>query len=232
MDATGNWEFTTTSKAEFPDVTMAGSIAQSGVSVKGAVHVDGSRCFDQITTIGLTGAVDGTNVSLTSKPVAQQVIASAGNVAEDSLTNAAKYTGTYSIHGGCADGDQGDITGVQLNVVNGNWAGDLTSEAGDINRVSVVLAQGTANSEGTYILTGPAIFESGTCFRSGTIVSGTFPAGSYVMGRDMSLEIETNNGVITFLGRDKGDGLFRGNYTVAGGTCESTGTGYLSPWEY
>jgi hypothetical protein len=232
LNATGNWEFSTTSTAGFPPVTIAGSIAQSGVSVQGAVHVDGSPCFDRIATVGLTGGVDGTNVSLTSKPVTQQVFTSTGSIAEDPLTNAAKFTGTYSIHGGCADGDQGNITGVQLAAIEGNWAGDLTSETRDINRVAVVLAQGTATSEGNFSLTGTALFESGTCFQRGTIKSGTFPSGSYVMGRDVRLEIETDNGVITFLGMAKGDGLIRGNYTVAGGTCESTGTGYLSPWEY
>jgi hypothetical protein len=95
-----------------------------------------------------------------------------------------------------------------------------------------VLAQGTATSEGDFSPTGTASFESGSGFKSETIKSGKFPSGSYVMGRDVILEIETDNGVITFLGKAKEDGLIRGSFAVAGGTCEATGTVYLSPWEY
>ena len=87
-------------------------------------------------------------------------------------------------------------------------------------------------SEGIFGLTGTAFFEVGTCFQSAKIISGTFPSGSYIMGRAVSLEIETDNGVVVFLGTAKGDGLIRGNYTLVGSTCEPTGTGYLSPWEY
>jgi hypothetical protein len=52
------------------------------------------------------------------------------------------------------------------------------------------------------------------------------------MGTAVSLEIETDNGVIVFLGTAEGDGLIRGTYPVVGGTCEPTGTGFLSPWDY
>ena len=116
--------------------------------------------------------------------------------------------------------------------MGGNWAGDLTSGTGDINRLTVTLAQGSATSEGIFGLTGTAFFEVGTCFTSAKILSGTFPAGSYVIGNSMSLQIETDNGLIVFVGVDKGDGVIRGNYTLGGSTCEPSGTGYLSPWEY
>ncbi|MGA9988246.1 MAG: hypothetical protein WBP69_10725 [Terriglobales bacterium] len=50
----------------------------------------------------------------------------------------------------------------------------------------------------------------------------------------MALNIPTDNGTIAFVGADGPDegGLIEGTYTVTGGSCESTGTGYLSPWEY
>jgi len=54
------------------------------------------------------------------------------------------------------------------------------------------------------------------------------------LGTSVALNIPTDNGTIAFVGAagpDEG-GLIRGTYTVTGGTCESTGTGYLSPWEY
>jgi len=52
------------------------------------------------------------------------------------------------------------------------------------------------------------------------------------MGTAVSREIQTDNGVIVFLGTAEGDGLIRRNYPVVGGTCEPTGTGFPSPWDY
>jgi hypothetical protein len=55
-------------------MTIAGSITQSSSSVTGAVHVDGSNCFDQATRVGLTGTLTGSNLSLTSTSVNGQVL--------------------------------------------------------------------------------------------------------------------------------------------------------------
>src|SRR6266852_9477787 len=67
LNIAGNWHFSTTSTASgTPAVSIDGSINQSGSSLRGAVHVDGSNCFDRLTTVGLTGTLNGSNVSLTS----------------------------------------------------------------------------------------------------------------------------------------------------------------------
>jgi hypothetical protein len=230
----GNWQFSTTSKVRGapPPITIAGSISLSGSSVSGAVHVNGSNCFDPLSTVALTGTLTGSNLSLTSTPFAGQVATFTGNISDNPLTASGQFTGTYAINGGCAGGDTGSMTGIEISSIAGNWAGDLTSETGDINRLVVTLAQGAPTSEGNFGLTGTAFFEVGACFKSAKIVSGQFPSGSYVMGESVSLEIETDNGVIVFLGNANGDGLIRGNYTLADSTCEPAGTAYLSPWEY
>ncbi len=59
----GNWQLSTRSKAGVPPLTIAGSINQSGSSLSGAVHVDGWSCFDQQTTIDLTGTLTNLGVS-------------------------------------------------------------------------------------------------------------------------------------------------------------------------
>jgi hypothetical protein len=199
------------------------------------VHINGSNCFDPLSTIGLTGTLTGSDLSLTATSLDGQVTTLTGTISDNTFTAThlpGEFVGTYAINGGCAGGDKGNVTGVKISSMAGNWAGDLTSETGDTNRLVVSLAQGAATSEGIFSLTGSAGFEVGTCFKSAKIVSGTFPSGSYVMGNSVSLEIETDNGVIVFLGKAKGDGLIRGNYTLVGSTCEPTGTAYLSPWEY
>src|SRR2546426_12276328 len=73
QNISGNWQFSTTSTAGMSPATIAGSIAQSGVSLTGAGHVDGSNCFDHLTTIGLTGTLTGSDNSLTSTPVNGQI---------------------------------------------------------------------------------------------------------------------------------------------------------------
>jgi hypothetical protein len=233
----GNWQFSMTSTVSGAlPLSIGGSISPSaGSSVSGAVHISGSNCFDPVSTVGLTGTLTGSDLSLTATSVDGQVTTLTGTISDNTLTAThlpGEFIGTYAINGGCAGGDKGNVTGVMVPSLAGNWAGDFTSETGDTNRLTVTLAQGAATSEGIFGLTGTAVFEVGTCFKSAKIVSGTFPSGSYVMGNSVSLEIETDNGVIVLLGKAKGDGLIRGNYTLAGSTCEPSGTAYLSPWEY
>ena len=232
----GNWQFSMTSTISgAPPLTIGGSISPSGSLISGAVHINGSNCFDPLSTVGLTGTLTGSDLSLTATSVDGQVTTLTGTISDNTFTAThlpGEFIGTYAINGGCAGGDKGNVAGVKVSSMTGNWAGDLTSKTGDTNRLVVTLAQGAATSEGIFGLTGTAFFEVGTCFKSAKIVSGTFPSGSYVMGNSVSLEIETDNGVIVFLGKAKGDGLIRGDYTLIGSTCEPAGTGYLSPWEY
>jgi hypothetical protein len=233
LNAAENWQFSTTSTEGFPPITIAGGIDQSTKPVSSVVHVDGSPCFDRQSAVQLTGLVNENSLSLTSSPIAGQVLTYTGDIAKDPLSDSAKFTGTYSIHGGCADGDQGNITGgVELTSMKGFWAGDLTSELGNINRITVTLSQGGATPDGTFVITGSALFEGGTCFKWGTIASGKFPSGSYMMGQTVALKVQTDNGVIAFRGTADHGGLIQGNYTMAGGTCDPKGKGYLSPWEY
>ena len=231
-----DWQFSMTSTVSgAPSLTIGGSISPSGSSVSGAVHINGSNCFDPFSTVDLTGTLTGSDLSLTTTSVNGQVTTLTGSISDNTFTAThlpGEFIGTYAINGGCAGGDKGNVTGVKVSSMAGNWAGDLTSETGDTNRLTVTLAQGAGTSEGIFALSGTAFFEVGTCFKSAKIMSGTFPSGSYVMGESVSLEIETDNGVIVFLGTAEGDGLIRGNYTLVGSTCEPTGTAYLSPWEY
>jgi len=216
-----------------PALTIAGSINQSGSSVSAAVHVAGGSCFDQPNVIGLTGTLTDGNVSLTSASVDGQVITFAGNI-----TIKANFpgtlTGTYAINGGCANGDQGNVTGYGMGAFNGSWYGNLTTAGGaGIHWGTDQLGQVGASSEGSFGLTGTFNFD-GACFNSGKLTPGTYPTPSFILGTSVALNIPTDNGTIAFVGTagpDQG-GLIEGTYTVTGGSCESTGTGYLSPWEY
>jgi len=235
QNISGNWQFSTTSMVlpGIPPATIAGNLSQSDGSVNGAVHVDGWSCFDQGTTIGLTGTLTDSSVSLTSTSVDGQVITFSGNITikanfPDTLT------GTYAINGGCANGDQGNVTGYSVEAFNGSWYGNLTTAGGaDIHWGTDQLGQVGPSSEGSFGLTGTFNFD-GACFNSGKLTPGTYPTPSFILGTSVALNIPTDNGTIAFVGTagpDEG-GLIRGTYTVTGGSCESNGTGYLSPWEY
>jgi len=233
LNIAGNWQFSTTSTAGMPPLTISGSISQSGGSVNGAVHVDGSSCFDQPTAISLTGTLTDANISLTSGSVSGQVITLAGTITnKEGFPN--QLTGTYTIDGGCASGDQGNVTGYSVEAFNGSWYGNLTTAGGaDIHWGTDQLGQVGPSSEGSFGLTGTFNFD-GACFTSGKLTPGTYPTPSFVLGTSVALNVPTDNGTIAFVGTagpDQG-GLIVGTYTVTGGSCESTGTGYLSPWEY
>jgi hypothetical protein len=228
VNIAGNWHFSMTSTVSgAPPTTIEGSINQSGNSIRGAVHIDGSNCFDRLTTVGLTGNLTGRNISLTSTSVGGQVITFTGGMTDSALS------GTYTISGGCANDDQGDLSGIKILPITSTFSGTFTTSGGETFDVAGDLTQARTSSEGSFGLTGSVTFGT-SCFSSGTITSGTFPSGSFIMGTSVALEIETVNGTVAFLGTLNPVGKISGDYTVFGGTCDQTGTGSLTsdPWGY
>jgi hypothetical protein len=227
----GNWQFSTRSAVSgISPMTIAGSISQSGDSVSGAVHVEGSACFDRLTTVGLTGTLTGGNISLTSTSVAGQVTTFTGSFSGGTLT------GIYTITGGCADGDHGNVTGSEIPYIANILNGTFTTSGGETFSVAGDVAQNaSADPEGSFAVSGKVTFNT-SCFSSGTITPGAFPSGSFIIGTNVAFAIQTANGTVAFLGtldRDKGE--ISGDYTVSGGTCDQTGTAVLvgsSPWDY
>jgi len=233
-----NWQFSTMSTVTgMPSLTIAGSINVSGSSVSAALHVNGSSCFDQLTTVALTGTVTGVNISLTSTSVRGQVTTLAGSITNLAVSySAGQFTGTYSINGGCASGDQGNVTGVKVPYMANLLSGTFTDLGGGTFSLSGDIAQdASAGSAGSFGVSGTATLNT-SCFGSGTITAGTFPSGSFIMGTSVALQIDTSNGRILFAGTwDMNQGVISGNYTISGGTCDQTGAAILvtsSPWDY
>jgi hypothetical protein len=225
-----NWQLSATSSVQVGlPVTLAGSIVQSGHVLSGALHVSGWNCFDQRIAIQLNGTLTDGNLTLISDSVDGQVLTFSGRITEKTGFPDA-YAGTYSVSGGCADGDRGSATGYAVLPLTGNWAGSLTTDGGKSFRWSTDFTQSGPSPEGSFGLGGMVSFED--CFATGTFTPGTFPDGSLIMGTFVDLEINTDIANITFLGTADPDGLIRGKYTASIGSCELAGTGYLSPWEY
>jgi len=238
QNSVSNWQFSTMSTVTgMPSLTIAGSINLSGSSVSAALHVNGSSCFDQLTTVALTGTVTGGNISLTSTSVAGQVTTLTGSITNLAVTySAGQFTGTYSINGGCASGDQGNVTGVKVPYIANLWNGTFTDFGGGTFSLSGDIAQdANASSAGSFGVSGTATLNT-SCFGSGTITAGTFPSGSFIIGTSVALQIDTSNGRILFAGTwDMNQGVISGDYTISGGTCDQTGAAILvasSPWDY
>jgi hypothetical protein len=227
----GNWQFSLTPVVPgTPALTIAGSISQSGGSLSGAVHIDGSNCFDFPTTVGLTGTVGSGNVSLTSTSFRDQVLTLTGTITNNT------FTGTFAIDGGCADGEHGSIAGTNVPTIGNILNGTFTTSGGDAFDVSAEIAQSSnASVDGTFPITGTATFQK-SCLNSGPLMSGTFPSGSYILGKSVALLIHVGSGTLAYLGtEDLSKGQISGTYTVFGGTCDQTGSAVWvvsSPWDY
>jgi len=202
---------------------IAGSISRSDGALTGAVHVNGSSCFDTLATLGLSGTLAAdSSISLTSTAFEGQIVSITGRATHDTLA------GTYEIHGGCADGDQGHVTGFRVRRLDGGWIVRLLGPSGGLDDYSAperwagqaMLVQGSANSDGSFGVSGTVTNAcSGCSTLSGTISSGTFPSPSFVLGTSVVLEIETPNGTVVFRGTVKESGSkIVGRHQFVGGT--------------
>jgi hypothetical protein len=228
LDVSGNWQFNTVPAVPGNSpLALGGNVSQSGKSLSGMVHVDNSNCFDQLNALGLSGSLTGSILSLTSATVDGQVVTLTGSILNDD------FTGKFAIKGGCADGDQGDVSGVRIPALNTSFSATFTTPANDTFDATASLTQGSATTEGSFGVDGTMSFTT-PCFKTGSISSGMFPSASFVLGSSVALEIKTNNGTIAIVGTvDKGDQI-SGDFTVSGGSCDQSGTALLvaTPWNY
>jgi hypothetical protein len=226
-----NWQFSTTSAvSEMPALTISGSVGRSGSAISAKFHVDGSNCFDPLSTVTLTGTLTNDDLSLTSNSVAGQVTTFTGRVTHDALagwSSPGQFTGTYTISGGCANGDQGSVIGIKLPFINHLVTGTLMASGGGTFHLEGDMTLQGAISEGSFGITGSVAFDT-PCFGPSEIKSGVFRSGSYILGTSVALVFETGNGTIAFLGTlDPDKSEISGTYTASGSTCDQTGTALL-----
>jgi hypothetical protein len=209
----GNWSVTATSTSAgvivhnnvHRDVEsgnifyIGGNLAQTGSSVAGTMYAVGS-CIDSSQAITFTGTVEGNNVTLTSASAGGQVVTlKATGTASTAGAAVSALTGTYTVTGGCDDGDSGTATANAVPSISGTWSGPIQDSFDDPNAVlSVALTQAsTASSDGTFALTGTVTYTNSSCSASGTITSGSI-AGSYVMVNASTVDQDGEQGSFSY----------------------------------
>jgi hypothetical protein len=224
VNVQGNWHFTMPIGGEFdPDINIDGSIAHSGTSLTGAVHLTGSDCFDPSNTVNLTGTVSDPNVSFTLAGFEGQFVTVTGTVATYVTGTVATYklTGTYKIEGGCAGGKEGAATGFRIPTLAGAWRANY----GQGYFGSAMISQdSTASPKGSFGLTGT--IPDFQCFSgpvvSGTIVPGSLPSPSYISGKAVLIQVKMDDGgTVDIEANASDDGKqIGGFYHYVGGTCD------------
>lgn len=225
----GNWEILADSQVANTTYQGGGSFSTNGTAITGILHFLNSSCYlgsqNGSTTfydIPISGTLSSKgDLTAKSTAVQGQTLTFSGLWSNGAISN-----GTYSITGGCADGDHGTVTGFSVPSLTGTYSGTFVSATGVQVKTTVSLTQSATDNDGFYALTGSASFSGSPCFSSGTVEAGAY---SFALGGYMQLPIDTaNNDLVLFQGSitDSTGNTISGNYSVTGAVCSGdSGTG-------
>ena len=217
----GNWQISATpTVGSSPFTVLSGYVYE--INVNAAAHqttasllVQSTGCFSNAGALQLIGNVEEPKVSLASFEINDQVVTLNAQKDEAGET----LSGTYSIAGGCADGNTGTITGSRYTVLTGTYAGTAQSDA--TKGLSLSLTQAGGTGSGIFLMSGSAALTGFSCFSKGTLVGG---GTSYVSGSSTTLVFTSNEASgsqITMVGSidQAADTLSLSSIQVTGGAC-------------
>lgn len=227
----GNWSVTVTSQsAPPPGLILGGSFSQKSGAISGIIRMLSYSCYNPIqTAFALSGSLTtNDNVNLTASAPDGGKISISGTT----TTDGSSITGSYSISGGCADGDKGSVQATRIPPITGTYTGAFTSSNdGSQFQVSANLSQGTGSGKqfgevltGSTEISGNAQITGSPCFTTATTDEGM------VLGPFFYAEFTGPNGNIVVLGSVSNDGRqIKAAYFVDGGNCAGDqGEGILS----
>jgi len=208
----GNWSLTATSTVTSGLVlSIGGSLTQSANVVSGIMLVSSSasNCPSLSgTAIPFTGSFRGNTLTLKSANFSGQF------VTLNAVGSGNSLTGTYSVAGGCADGDKGTIAAIFLPPLTGTWNGTFRNPDGTpipINpgnsyfgyaTATLTLTQSATAINGQFPLSGTFDTNLGYGFCSGTIPDGGISTAAYVMGTFVVIKSgSAGGGEIHFVGQ-------------------------------
>lgn len=223
----GNWEIKAQSavpgSTPFSPFTpgsweLVGSLESTASQVTGVLLLLSSPCYIP-GIVSLSGTINESHaISLTSNPVAGQVLTISGVMSSDHKT---LLSSTYAIDGGCGNGEHGTMTGFLVPPFTNTYSGTFTSfPGGKSTNVTVSLTQSpTADAAGLFPMTSArATFTDNACFSSGELSSH----GGLAFGIHVGVDLITNDsGELSFQGAlaDTSDKTIVGTYVVRSGAC-------------
>ena len=149
----GNWSMTATSSGAVGTLYIGGNLTQIGSILAGSMLVIGS-CIDPSHTFAFSGTVNGNKVTLNTASASGEVI-----TVTATGTIGSALTGTYTVTGGCDDGDSGTITAAAVPSINATWSGPISGSGGSNVTLAIAFSQATtASADGTFPLTGTVTF--------------------------------------------------------------------------
>jgi len=222
----GLHSMTASSSTGSTDFVLVGSLMQSGSSLSGIMHFQGSPCFAFATDIPVTGMLTPSEADLTAMlPNGQKVTITGMTHPGGHLTF---LNGNYSVTGsGCIASAQGTV-GDGVMDFSGHYIGHFVSATGNSASVSLSLTQTGPDAHGLFSATGTATITGGTCFSSAALDATTL-----LLGKGSTLVLHDSAAGST--GKTIGNGdffppspvgfpFFNGTYTSTEGACSETGS--------
>ncbi|HLY99824.1 MAG TPA: hypothetical protein VKT33_12260 [Candidatus Angelobacter sp.] len=204
MIASGNWSIPLPgSGTPLGGAPLAGgSLIQTGSTISGILHINGSPCFDQLADqliVTGTASTDGSNtVTLSTAPIRGQV-----------LTMNGKFPAVLLNHQFTPNGPQGSLDAT-VTITGGACAGQVTTEMELFNfsnanatatwlldqgtHGTANLTQGVPDATGTSHFSGSFTFINTPCFTSGTVSNGV------LLGNIVQATITTDTGQVALGG--------------------------------
>lgn len=153
---------------------IGGSMAISGTTVSANFYLSASPCFIP-GNLAFAGTVTNHQLTLTSDADDGQVISLEGML---STSGTSILGGTFTIQGGCADGESGSFNGLLMPSLTGTWTGTATVNppAGSASpsfqaTVSLQLQQSLTAMDFWFPLSGSLQISGSPCgFSSGTLL--------------------------------------------------------------
>jgi hypothetical protein len=220
----GNWSIAASSKTSGLKLDIGGSLVQSGTSVTGIVHITNSACFNYLSDdVQLSGSFVDNTLTLTSTAIRNQIV----TITTTGTGN--DMSGTYSITGGCADGDYGTLTAVYAPPITGTWTSTYTDTGATVTAVATLTQAPTADAHGRFPLTGTFVFAGSPCSTGGTIVSSTSSAvwGDRVTAAVTTNDVNGNQGALNYVATATSNStntanpaMMSGGFQVTAGVCE------------
>lgn len=222
----GNFNITTTSQGANGINHFGGALqTDSAGHVTGTVHVAGPLllCFGVQLHLPLAGSIDS-NGRLTATITTSngQTLALSAQVSPNgALLSGGAYTGSGT---GCANGDQGTVSGFQVQAFTGTYSGSFTPSPGTTINLVIPLTQSTTpDANGQFPVSTGTITVSGgsSCGLTSLTVDTTL---SSVFGNELALVFsDTSGATMTYAGTtpDGTTNTVHGAFFIDSGPCSS-----------